>query len=174
MKAAVLAAALGAALAGCGPPDGGADKAARKAPPPVGAREGESAPVLDLLDSRGARFRTSSWIGRRAQLLVMGTTQCPRCEGRMAEIEQVRARFGESLEIAAILFSETGDRAEAFAARHKAGFRMVLDPQNTGIVLYKPGAYPHFVLIDKQGVIRYTGPELPGDARLIEAARAEN
>lgn len=89
----------------------------------------------------------------------------------MSDIQRVHEQRGARLEVAAVLLSETPAKADAFAAEFKATFRMVLDPQNISIALFKLGNYPHFVLVDRQGVIRYTGHELPGESLLEEAAR---
>lgn len=167
MKAAV-AAALAVVLAGCRPPIPPPKPAP---PPPVGHAVGNTAPAFSLLDSKGAPYVSAGMAGKRAQLLVFGTTACPMCRGKMSDIQQVHEKRGERLEVAAVLLSETPARADAFAAEFQATFRMVLDPQNISIALFKLGNYPHFVLVDRKGVIRYTGHELPGDALFEEAVR---
>ncbi|MCC6739364.1 MAG: TlpA family protein disulfide reductase [Planctomycetia bacterium] len=155
-------------LAGCHPP---APPPRPAPPPPIGPAAGNSVPALSLRDSKGAPFLTSGFVGRKAQLLVFGTTACPMCQGKMSDIQAVHEKRGGQVEVAAVLLSETPEKADKFAADFNATFRMVLDPQNITIALFKLGHYPHFVLVDRRGVIRYSGPELPADAMVDEAAR---
>ncbi|KAF0245009.1 MAG: hypothetical protein FD180_1993 [Planctomycetota bacterium] len=168
MRTALVAAAV-LALAGCRPPAPPAPKPGP--PPPVGNAVGQSAPAFSLHDSKGAPYVESGFVGRKAQLLVFGTTACPMCQAKVADVDAVRQKRGGEVEVAAVLLSETPEKAEKYASEFKAGFRMVLDPRNISIALFKLGNYPHFVLIDKRGVIRYTGQQLPGDALIEEAAR---
>lgn len=163
-----LAAAVAWSAPGCGRK---AVPAKPAPPPPVGALPGMSAPPFMLKDSKGATYSEASFVGRKAQLLVFGTTSCPVCQSRVADVEAVRAKRGDAVEVAAVLLSETAEKAEKFASDYKAGFRMVLDPQNISISLYKLGNYPYFVLIDRAGVIRESGREIPSDALLDEATR---
>lgn len=165
----VVAAAVALLFSGCRPPAPPSPKGGP--PPPVGPAAGQSAPAFSLVDSKGAPYVEAGYVGRKAQLLVFGTTSCPVCQSKVAEVEAVHRKHGAEVEVAAVLLSETVERADKYAADYKAGFRMVLDPQNVSINLFKLGNYPHFVLIDKRGVIRYTGRELPGDAQIAEAAR---
>ncbi|MCE9582097.1 MAG: redoxin family protein [Planctomycetes bacterium] len=156
-------------LAGCGrrvppPPKPGP-------PPPIGPETGQTAPGFSLIDSKGVPYSEASFVGRKAQLLVIGTTSCPMCQAKIVDIEAVRLKRGDSVEVAAMLLSETAAKADKYAADFHAGFRMVLDPQNLTMSLFKPGHYPYFVLVDKRGVIRYTGNDLPDDALLEQAAR---
>ncbi|MEK7467736.1 MAG: TlpA disulfide reductase family protein [Planctomycetota bacterium] len=163
-----IVAALAILLSGCRPP---APPQKPGPPPPVGPAVGQSAPAFSFLDSKGAPYVESGYVGRKAQLLVFGTTSCPMCQAKVADVDAVRQKRGGEVEVAAVLLSETAEKAEKYASEFKAGFRMLLDPQNISIALYKLGNYPHFVLIDKRGVIRYTGQKLPDDAIIEAAAR---
>jgi peroxiredoxin len=165
-----IAALLALLLSGCRPP---APPPAPKPvpPPPVGTAVGNSAPAFSLVDSKGAPYIESGFVGRKAQLLVFGTTACPVCQAKVADVDAVRQKHGADVEVAAVLLSETAEKADQYAAEYKAGFRMVLDPRNISIALFKLGNYPHFVLIDKRGVIRHTGHELPGEALIVESTR---
>ena len=164
-----IVAAFAILLSGCRPPAPPPPKAGP--PPPVGIAVGNSAPAFSLLDSKGAPYVESGYVGRKAQLLVFGTTSCPMCQAKVADVDAVRQKRGDRVEVAAVLLSETAANADKYASDFKAEFRMVLDPNNISINLFKLGNYPHFVFIDKRGVIRYTGQELPGDALIDEAAR---
>ncbi|MBI2921849.1 MAG: TlpA family protein disulfide reductase [Planctomycetes bacterium] len=170
MRARWVLAALVAACAGCDRPV----PAPRPAPwraPPQGPAAGQTAPSVDLYDSKGRRVRTRAWLGKEAALLVFGTTMCPNCKSQVAAIDAVRQKHAGKVEVAAVLLSETAERAEAFARDYHAGFPLLLDPQNSTMKPFALGNYPHYVLIDRKGVIRYTGPELPEDPALEEAAR---
>ena len=162
-------------LAAC---DRGASPAPSRAPrpvvrPPTGPAAGQTAPEYDLFDSKGARRLSGEWAGKKAALLVIGTTSCPRCRSMVADIDAVRQKRGDSLFVAAILLSETADRAEAFARDHGAGFTLLVDPKNAAMTAFKPGNYPHFVLVDTHGVIRYTGPDLPADTLIDQATHGD-
>jgi hypothetical protein len=123
------------------------------------------------MDSKGVTYSESSFLGRKAQFFVIGTTSCPMCQAKIADIEAVHQKRGQGLEVAAILLSENAVKADKYAADFHATFRMVLDPQNLTMSLFKPGNYPYFVLVDKHGVIRFTGHDLPGDPLLDEAMK---
>ena len=163
--------ALAAAAIGCDRPSSDAHPVPAWRPPPQGSAVGQTAPSVDLYDSKGRRVQTRAWIGKEAALLVFGTTMCPNCRAQVASIDAVRQKHAGKVEVAAVLLSETAERAEAFARDHKAGFPLLLDPQNSTMLPFALGNYPHYVLIDKKGVIRYTGPVLPEETALAEAAR---
>lgn len=155
------------AAAGCGDGKPAEVKKPWRQPPP-GPAVGQSAPYIDLYDELQKRHTSRDWLGKPA-VLVFGTTMCPRCKAQVADVEKLKKRWEGRLSVAAVLLSETEERAAAYAKEHALTFPMLLDKQNSTMLPYKLGDYPHYVLIDARGVIRSTGPAMPGDKEIGEA-----
>lgn len=176
MRRRIAAALLALAASGC---DDAAPAPAQRAPLPpapakMGPEVGDVAPPIDLKDERGARVRSAAWVGRRAALLIFGTTMCPVCQKEIKTADEVLKRFPDRVEVAAVLLSASEESAREYREKHAPTFTLLVDPGNAtmrpfDITLGKN--YPWYVLVDRAGVIRYSGGKMPGDGELEAAAK---
>lgn len=121
-----------------------------------GPKEGESAPVFDLLDLKKRRVRLGgeSAAGKSTLIFFLSPT-CPVCK-KMLPILKSSAR-SEARRLDIILASD-GDAPEHerfVAAQNLTDFPYVLS-QELGMT-YRVGKLPYAVLIDEAGVIRAKG-----------------
>lgn len=121
-----------------------------------GPKEGESAPVFDLLDLKKRRVRLGgeSAAGKSTLIFFLSPT-CPVCK-KMLPILKSSAR-SEARRLDIILASD-GDAPEHerfVAAQNLTDFPYVLS-QELGMT-YRVGKLPYAVLIDEAGVVRAKG-----------------
>ncbi len=138
-------------------------------------------PEIDfqLTDSQGKTFELASLRGRPV-LLNFWTTWCPACLTEMPVLAELQRRHpndfaivGISLDTLAAEGAVDGANAEtkkgteasdawpalrqrvgSTAARHRAGYRMLLDPENQVGQRFNGGELPTQVLLDAEGRIR--------------------
>ena len=138
-------------------------------------------PEIDfqLTDSQGKTFELASLRGRPV-LLNFWTTWCPACLTEMPVLAELQRRHpndfaivGISLDTLAAEGAVDGTKAEtnkgteasdawpalrqrvgATAARHRAGYRILLDPENQVGQRFNGGELPTQVLLDAAGRIR--------------------
>ena len=121
-----------------------------------GPKEGESAPLFDLVDLGGRRVRTggSDDAGRSTLLFFLSPT-CPVCK-KMLPILKSLARAEEKW--LQIVLASDGERDEhdGFVAAHGLADFPYLLSQPLGLA-YRVGKLPYAVLIDATGVVRAKG-----------------
>jgi len=121
-----------------------------------GPKEGESAPLFDLvdLDGRSTHLGGADVAGRSTLLFFLSPT-CPVCK-KMLPILKSLARAEEKWLQIVLASDGERDEHERFVAAHSlAEFPYVLS-QELGMA-YRVGKLPYAVLIDETGVVRAKG-----------------
>ena len=139
---------------------------------PVGTRVGNRAPAFTLLDLEGQSVSLSDFLGQ-VVLLEFWTSTCPSCVAVTPYLEQLRLQYEESglVIVGIILTVQSHDAVEFLESHGYTGFIELLesDPVNRPTkTLYGIQRVPHAFLIDRTGVIRYTGNPGLLTADLIE------
>lgn len=121
-----------------------------------GPKEGESAPLFDLVDLRGRRVRIGSRNddGRSTLLFFLSPT-CPVCKKMLPILRSLAQAEQGWLQI---VLASDGDRDEhqRFMAAHNIGdFSYVLSLELG--MSYRVGKLPYAVLLDETGVVRAKG-----------------
>ena len=127
----------------------------------IGTRVGERAPAFTLLDLEGAQVSLSDFLGQ-VVLLEFWTSTCPACLAALPYLEELRTTYGErGLVIVDIIITVRYEEAVQYLDDYNFnGFVDLLEsdpitrPTKT---LYGVSRVPHAFLIDRSGVIRYTG-----------------
>ncbi|HVO23616.1 MAG TPA: methylamine dehydrogenase accessory protein MauD [Candidatus Margulisiibacteriota bacterium] len=121
-----------------------------------GPKEGESAPLFDLVDLRGRRVRIGSRNDEgRSTLLFFLSPTCPVCKKMLPILRSLGQAEQRWLQI---VLASDGDRDEHerfLAAQHIGDFPYVLSLELG--MSYHIGKLPYAVLIDEAGVVRAKG-----------------
>lgn len=124
------------------------------------------APDFELPDLNGTTFSLSKYKSQTPVLLYFWATWCPYCMAvRPAVINLRKGTPKTDLEILAINVGG-GDslaKVKKFEEAHPAPYTVLFDGEGKAIRPYRVQGIPYFVLIDKNGMIRYHGNELPRD-----------
>ena len=142
------------------------------------ARAKTPAPALQAQDLNGVSKTLADYRGK-VVLLNFWASWCPPCLREMPSLERLRVNMaGRPLAIVALDSAETAEDVNAYLARMKLGFPVLLDPDGSNTQRWKVFALPTSFLLDAEGRVRYvlTGPTEwdEGEAlRVIESLLAE-
>lgn len=133
----------------------------------AGELSNRRAPGFSLYDSKFFQHDPQDVRGKVLLLDFMQTT-CPECNRLADTLVQVKAKYGDKVEVMSIMTApDNYQKADLFAAAHKIKWPMLLDsgqvmmsylkltPLNTTV------AFPHVFFIDGAGMIRN---DFAGDA----------
>lgn len=121
-----------------------------------GPKEGESAPVFDLLDLKKRRVKLGgeSAAGKSTLIFFLSPT-CPVCKKMLPILKSSARSEARRLEIILASDGDAPEHERFVAAQNLTDFPYVLS-QELGMT-YRVGKLPYAVLIDEAGVIRAKG-----------------
>jgi methylamine dehydrogenase accessory protein MauD len=121
-----------------------------------GPKEGESAPLFDLVDLRGRRLRIgSSNDDGRSTLLFFLSPTCPVCKKMLPILRSLAHAEQKWLQIVLASDGEREEHERFIAAQSISDFPYVLSLELG--MSYRIGKLPYAVLIDETGVVRAKG-----------------
>jgi len=128
---------------------------------PVGTYVGARAPEFALPDLKDAIVRLSDFLGR-VVLLEFWSSGCPACVAALPYLESLRRTYGErGLMIVDVITNSNYLEAQNLLAKGgHAGFVTLREVDSTAkptMALYGVVRVPHAFLIDRTGVIRFSG-----------------
>lgn len=135
------------------------------------ARPATPAPELGARDTGGISRTLADYRGR-VVLLNFWASWCPPCQREMPSMERLRVKMaGRPLEIVALDSAETADEVNAFLAKMKLGFPILLDPDGSNTRRWKVFALPTSFLLDANGRVRFvlTGPTEWDEGEALQA-----
>ena len=136
---------------------------------PEGLGVGQAAPLFTLPALGGTQHSLSDYLGKVVVLQFWRTT-CPHCLASMPHLQDLATRFADQgvVVITVLVNRALQDASSFFAKEGYTDFVSLYEPD--GLDQRPSDAYnvhgvPHTLLIDRYGVIRYTGsPENIDDA----------
>jgi peroxiredoxin len=126
----------------------------------VGDSIGQRAPEIALPSLDGGRVYLSAYLGRPV-LVEFWLSTCPGCRTSTPELEEYRATYaGQGLVVLLVVLDRTASAALTFLEQY--GYtNFVLawesDPARPTMLTYGVSVTPHAFVIDRTGVIRYSG-----------------
>ena len=127
---------------------------------PVGDGIGQRAPEIALPSLDGGRVYLSAYLGKPV-LVEFWLSTCPGCRASMPQLEEYRATHaGQGLVVLLVVLDRTGSAALAFLEQYGyTDFVLAWESDSTRptMVSYGVSATPHAFLVDRTGVIRYSG-----------------
>ncbi len=127
----------------------------------VGNRVGQRAPEFSLPGTDDSTVRLSDYAGN-VVILEFWMSTCPACQASMAGLEALRVRYeAQGLVVIVLSIDQTATGANDFLRRAGyTGFVSAIDiywPTRPTRAAYDVGHVPHTFLIDRTGVIRFSG-----------------
>ena len=127
----------------------------------LAAQELGFTPDFKLQDTQGRYAILSDYKGTNVVLLFW-TTWCPFCRKELKLLnEKYRELASDGTRVLAINIGEPLERVADFAQRYNLLFRVLLDENTEVAAAYKLLGIPTYIIIDKQGYIRYRDHTFP-------------
>lgn len=128
---------------------------------PTGLRIGQAAPLFTLPSFDGQQHSLSDYLGK-VVILDFWRTTCPHCLSSMPHLQDFLTRFGEQgfVVITVVVNHAWQDATNLFAKEGYTDFVSLYEPDGLDqrpSNVYNVHSVPHTLLIDRYGVIRYTG-----------------
>lgn len=126
-----------------------------------------------LKDLAGVKYSLSSYKDKQSVLLFFWTTWCPYClkEMKALNIEYLNLEK-KGVALLAINAGEPSEKVSRVVNNYGVFFKVLLDETSAVSEDYRLLGVPTFVLIDKNGKIRFKGNSFPKDH--VERLSAEN
>jgi|GEM_PF-429165 len=143
--------------------------------PPVGLNVGETAPDFSAHTTDGEEEITLFEYRGKVVLLDFWGAWCPPCRARMPHLQDLHNEYAEE-GFVVFLVSTDRDKQDAnhfLSSNGYTDFISVWEPgyksQNPIAQLYQVDRFPHTLLLDRQGIIRYVGHPDDLPSALIES-----
>ena len=120
------------------------------------------APNFQLKDLTGNTVTLSEYKGKQDVLLFFWTTWCPYCRKGLKVLNEKHAQLlKDGVEILAINVSEPAYKVDSFVRNSPLTFKTLLDPDADVAMAYKILGFPTYIIVNKEGYIRFTGFSFP-------------
>ncbi len=132
------------------------------------------APNFQLTKIDGAPVSVSELRGHPA-VLIFWTAWCPVCKEEAPHFNELAARYEpKGVRVLGINIQDSEARTKAGIVDFGIRYTVARDADAVVAKLFKVTGTPTVIFLDRQGVVRYRGHELPADyAKLFDALLAE-
>lgn len=139
------------------------------------AKVGSLAPEFELARLDGTKISLDDFAGKPA-VLIFWTAWCPSCKEEAPHINQLAADYQpKGVSVLGINIGEGAARVGEGIKDFGIKYDVARDADTRVAKKYKVVGTPTVVFLDKKGVIRYLGNELPADyAARLDAINAES
>ena len=140
-----------------------------------GTAPGETAPDFELAANDGSKVSIESLKGNSA-VLVFWSAYCSSCKEEAPEINRLAAEFKEKgVKVVGINVGESVARTQEGIEDFEIKYTVARDEGALVTKSYGVIGTPTVIFLDKKGVVRYNGNELPADyADQLNAISSEN
>lgn len=131
------------------------------------ARAADLAPGFTLPSIDGTQVSLSQFKGNKPVLIEFFATWCHFCQALRPKMDEFRKSIPESKLAVVAIDVGSGDSFEKLKRYEKdnpSPYTVLYDDGSKVTRAYGVEGIPHIVLVDKNGVIKYQGSELPSDA----------
>jgi peroxiredoxin len=129
----------------------------------TGTAVGNLAPQFQLVQTDGAQVSLDSLRGHPA-VVVFWTAWCPSCKEEAPHINELAAQYGaRGVRVLGINIQDSEARTAGGVREFGIKYAVARDSDAKIAKLYKVQGTPTVIFLDKQGVVRYNGNELPKD-----------
>lgn len=132
--------------------------------PGLAAEKGSAAPAPDfqLQDLEGATVTLSDYRDKQPVMLFFWTIECSICRDELRVLSARCAKLVEDgFQLLAINVGDPPNRAASYIKKFNLCGKVLLDKEFSVFEKYRLLGVPTYVLIDKQGSIRYIGHTYP-------------
>jgi len=128
-----------------------------------GTSVGEHAPDFQLTQLDGAPVSLASLRGRPA-VVVFWTAWCPFCKEEAPHINELAAQYeARGVRVLGINIQDSEARTAGGVREFGIKYAVARDADARIAKLYKVQGTPTVIFLDKDGIVRYNGNELPKD-----------
>lgn len=133
---------------------------------------GERATPITVLDLDGTPVRLDARASGRPMLVEFWATWCEVCEALMPAVRRAHARFGDRVDFVGVnvTINESRGRVRRWVERERPPYRTLYDESGLAVRTFEAPVTSYVVIVDADGVIRYTGV---GDDQDLEQILAE-
>lgn len=129
----------------------------------IGTAVGDTAPDFQLAGLNGEQLKLADLYGQPA-VLIFWTAWCPVCREEAPHFNALAAKYEpQGVRVVGINIQDSAARTEGGVKDFGIRYRVVRDPDAGVTRRYKVAGTPTIVFLDRNGVVRYFGNELPGD-----------
>ena len=123
------------------------------------AAVGDRAPVITVTDLEGREVALDARTAGRPLLLEFWATWCEVCEALMPEVRRAAALHGAAVDFVGInvTVNESRPRVVRWVERERPPYRTMYDARGVAVRAFRAPTTSYVVIIDADGVIRYTG-----------------
>lgn len=120
---------------------------------------GTAAPVVTVLDLDGESVRLDARAAGKPMLIEFWATWCEVCEALLPTVRQAQARFGDKVDFIGVnvTVNESRSRVKRWVEREKPPYRTLYDESGAAVRAFKAPVTSYVVVVDRNGIIRYTG-----------------
>jgi cytochrome c biogenesis protein CcmG/thiol:disulfide interchange protein DsbE len=126
-----------------------------------------------LLNTKAPALVVDKWLNIQPRtqgkfiMLVFLTTTDPECQKAIPQFNQIQKKFGDRMAVIGV----TSDREEEIKAQENIsfGFFVALDVQAKMRVAIDVTVFPHVIIIDPTGIVRWEGPPFSGNIQVTDA-----
>lgn len=128
---------------------------------PVSAQAtvGSPATPISITDLDGAPVRLDAKVSGKPLLIEFWATWCEVCEALMPSVRRAASRFGTRVDFVGVnvTVNESRTRVRRWVDRERPPFRTLYDESGLAVRTFQAPVTSYVVIIDAQGIIRYTG-----------------
>lgn len=129
----------------------------------IGTSLGDKAPDFQLAGLDGAQLKLADLHGAPA-VLVFWTAWCPVCKEEAPHINALATKYEpQGVRVVGINIQDSPARTEGGIKDFGIKYRVVRDQDASVTRQYKVTGTPTVIFLDRNGVVRYFGHELPED-----------
>jgi len=134
----------------------------------VGLAVGSRAPVVAVADLDGKAVDLGRYIGHQPVVLEFWATWCPLCKALEPSLAAAHARYGRAAQFLAIGVGVNQSPAsiKRHLTQHPLPFPVLFDATGAAVRAYEAPTTSYIVVVDKAGMVTYTGT---GDEQDIAA-----
>lgn len=122
----------------------------------------DKAPAFTLKDLSDMSVSLSDFSGEKGVFIVFTTTWCPDCITVIPDLKKIYDSYKDkNLQMFAIYIKESNSKVSEFKAGHGIAYKILLDSDAAVASLYNIRGVPTFVVLDKNGNIKYKGHSIP-------------
>ena len=120
---------------------------------------GSAATPITVTDLDGASVRLDAKARGKPLLIEFWATWCDVCEALLPSVRRASTRFGSRVDFVGVnvTVNESKARVRRWVERERPPYRTVYDESGLAVRTFQAPVTSYVVIIDAQGIIRYTG-----------------
>ena len=120
---------------------------------------GSRAPLVSVHDLDGKSVNLGRYIGTKPVFLEFWATWCESCQQLLPRVRAAHAAYGATVEFIGvnIAVNQTPDRVRHYLETESLPFRVLYDDEGNSTRAYQVPATSYVVIVDRSGVVVYTG-----------------